>query len=562
MSLELFRSRVLLALSTLCAILAISSIAVEYVRFGEFGMATYLAVALSGMMALGFMLFRLRPTGRHLIVAVLMGLVSASLIAMRGSPMQIDMHMAFFAALAMCSLLYDIRAILVGTALVAVHHLALGLFFSDLVFYGTGGLDRIALHAVILVLEAAALIWMTINTNAALHLAEERTKDAAMRTDEAHASAKEAQYAAETTAHHAEQMQQMQAEFAAVVEAGLAGDFSKRMIGHYDDHALNELVEATNSLVDQIGRGVGATQIVLQSLARADVTLRVEGEFKGVFSDLQDNTNAVAEKLGEIVMQLKQSSNALKDATGEILSGANDLSDRTSRQASTIVGTTSIMAQLAQTVEINEQQANDASSNALAVSQLADEGGKIMQEANQAMLRMTESSQKVGDIVKFIDDIAFQTNLLALNASVEAARAGEAGKSFAVVASEVRRLAQSAGKASGEIKTLIEKSSNDIMGGTKLVADAARTLMTMVETAHANMRVMEAIAQHASGQAISIKDVTSAVKTMDEMTQHNAALVEQMNAAIEQSEAQARELDQIVDIFTTDQSSKRLRAVA
>lgn len=562
MSLELFRSRVLLALSALCAVLASVTIAIEYLRFGEFGMASMLSAALAALMVIGFAVFRLRPAGRHLIVAVLMGLVAASLIAFRGHPMQIDMHMAFFAALAMCSLLYDIRAILVGTALVAVHHLALGLFFSELVFYGTGGLDRIALHAVILVAEAAALIWMTINTNVALSLAEERTQDAALLTEEARAHAKTAQEAAETSAHHAEQMRQMQAEFAVVVEAGLAGDFSKRMNGHYDDGALNELVDATNSLVDQIGRGVGATQIVLQALARADVTMRVQGEFKGVFSDLQDNTNAVAEKLGDIVLQLKQSSNALKDATGEILSGANDLSDRTSRQTTTIIGTTTIMAQLAQTVEINEQQANDASANALAVSQLADEGGKIMQEANQAMLRMTESSQKVGDIVKFIDDIAFQTNLLALNASVEAARAGEAGKSFAVVAAEVRRLAQSAGEASADIKTLIEKSSNDILGGTKLVADAAQTLVTMVQTAHANMMVMEAIARHASGQAISIKDVTSAVRTMDEMTQHNAALVEQLNAAIEQSEAQARELDQIVDIFTTDPGSKRLRAVA
>jgi hypothetical protein len=177
MSLELFRSRVLLALSALCAVLASATIAIEYLRFGEFGMASVLSAALCAIMMLGFVMFRLRPTGRHLIVAVLMGQVAASLIALRGHPMQVDMHMAFFAALAMCSLLYDIRAILVGTALVAVHHLALGLFFSDLVFYGTGGLDRVALHAVILVAEAAALIWMTINTNAALNLAEERTQD-------------------------------------------------------------------------------------------------------------------------------------------------------------------------------------------------------------------------------------------------------------------------------------------------------------------------------------------------------------------------------------------------
>src|SRR5690606_29694664 len=115
---------------------------------------------------------------RYVVVAVLMGQVAALLIAMRGHPMQVDIHMAFFAALAMCALLYDIRALLLGTALVAVHHLALGLFWSDMVFYGFGGIERVVLHAVILLAEAGALIWMTLNTGKALAMAEERADEA------------------------------------------------------------------------------------------------------------------------------------------------------------------------------------------------------------------------------------------------------------------------------------------------------------------------------------------------------------------------------------------------
>jgi len=150
-----------------------------------------------------------------------------------------------------------------------------------------------------------------------------------------------------------------------------------------------------------------------------------------------------------------------------------------------------------------------------------------------------------------IDDIAFQTNLLALNASVEAARAGDAGKGFAVVAVEVRRLAQSAASASADVKLLIEQSASEVAGGTKLVSDAAGKLTAILEGIRENSIVMEGIARESREQASAIEEVNVAVRLMDEMTQHNAALVEETNAAIEQTEGQASELDEIVAVFTT-----------
>jgi len=181
----------------------------------------------------------------------------------------------------------------------------------------------------------------------------------------------------------------------------------------------------------------------------------------------------------------------------------------------------------------------------------------VMHEATEAMERITTSSGKISNIIGLIDDIAFQTNLLALNASVEAARAGEAGKGFAVVAVEVRRLAQSAAEASKEVKVLIDQSAGEVKGGSRLVADAAAKLTTMLEAIRGNSAAMEAIARESREQAGSIEEVNAGVRLMDEMTQHNAALVEQTNAAIEQTEAQAGELDRIVDIFTIDAAPAR-----
>jgi methyl-accepting chemotaxis protein len=201
-------------------------------------------------------------------------------------------------------------------------------------------------------------------------------------------------------------------------------------------------------------------------------------------------------------------------------------------------------------VQQNAQRAKEATGVAAGVTRTAEDGGQVMQHATEAMERITTSSGKISNIIGLIDDIAFQTNLLALNASVEAARAGESGRGFAVVAVEVRRLAQSAAKASSDVKALVEQSSTEVKGGSKLVAEAATKLTAMLTAARTSNTLMEGIARDSQEQAASIEEVNAAVRTMDEMTQHNAALVEETNAALEQAEAQASELDRIVEVFT------------
>ena len=237
-------------------------------------------------------------------------------------------------------------------------------------------------------------------------------------------------------------MQALQQAFGAVVDAAVGGDFSKRVDAEFPDQELNVIAASINNLVETVDRGLGETGKVLSALAQTDLTHRVEGDYQGAFHQLKSDTNAVAETLGEIVGRLKDTSRMLKTATGEILSGANDLSERTTKQAATIEETSATMEQLSATVLQNAQRAKDASVVAASVTRTAEEGGAVMLKATDAMERITASSGKISNIIGLIDDIAFQTNLLALNASVEAARAGEAGKGFAVVAVEVRRLAQ------------------------------------------------------------------------------------------------------------------------
>lgn len=287
----------------------------------------------------------------------------------------------------------------------------------------------------------------------------------------------------------------------------------------------------------------------LERMAKGDLGGRIDTQFTGQYEQLRVAFNSSVGQLSEIVSGLRAASSSLRTATAEILSGANDLSQRTTRQAATIEETSAAVEQLSGTVADNASRAGSASSKARAVSEGASAGGVVMKEATGAMSAIEASSLKISNIIGLIDDIAFQTNLLALNASVEAARAGEAGKGFAVVAVEVRRLAQSAAQASSEVKQLIETSAGEVRNGAILVSKAAERLSDILSGASESAHLIDAIARANSEQSGALNEIAVAVRQMDEMTQHNAALVEETNAAIEQTETQASKLDEIVSVF-------------
>ncbi len=342
------------------------------------------------------------------------------------------------------------------------------------------------------------------------------------------------------------------ADLQATLRAVMAGDLGQRVEAAYDQAELAQLATEVNGLLEAVDQGLTGTGHVLSALARADLTARVTGTFTGAFAELRDNTNAVAEKLSSVMADLRVTSRALKTATGEILAGANDLSERTTRQAATVEQTSATIEQLSLTVVANAGRAREANQAVSAASAIALESGRDMETATDAMARISTSSSKISNIIGLIDDIAFQTNLLALNASVEAARAGDAGKGFAVVAVEVRRLAQSAASASAEIKQLIDISAGEVADGTKLVMDIAQRIVALNGSVTQSAALIGEITTASQSQASAIEEVAVAVRQMDEITQHNAALVEETNAAIEQTEAQAAELDRIVAVFTID----------
>lgn len=347
-----------------------------------------------------------------------------------------------------------------------------------------------------------------------------------------------------------EMMTELQSAFGNVVEAAVAGDFTRTVEARFADPELNGLAMGINEVMAIVNQGLLETGAVLRALAEADLTHRMEGDHKGAFATLSRDINQVTDRLSTIVGQMRSASGTLRAATSEILAGSNDLSARTAEQSETIEKTSTTMNRLASTVRQNANRAKEASDVAAQLMRNAEASGEVMASASESMERITASSLQISGIIGLIDDIAFQTNLLALNASVEAARAGDAGQGFAVVAVEVRRLAQSAAHASADVKKLIERSAQEVRGGSDLVQGAAKKIDEMLANARSSADLVGSIASESSHQASAIGEVSAAMHTLEKTTQHNSSLVEETNVAISTTELQVAEMDRLVDLFT------------
>ncbi len=378
----------------------------------------------------------------------------------------------------------------------------------------------------------------------------DRAADAAAAMGAALAAAEHRAQAAETAAARVEA--DREALLAAIHEtvgaplvAAGEGDFTARVDATEAAGPIQRLADLVNAVLAGTETAFEDASRVITAVTAGDLSQRIDVTGEGAVAHFTRDVNRLVSQLSNHVGQLKTAARSLDQTNGELLTGVADLSDRTAKQAATIEETSAATEQLADTVRQNATRAGQARERAAKAQSTAEEGGAVMRDATQAIDRIATSSSRISEVIGLIDNIAFQTNLLALNASVEAARAGEAGKGFAVVAAEVRRLAQSAAEASQEVKALIQTSVKEVRSGVDLVTRAAESLTGIVETVRDVTQLMNDIADDSREQSSSLEEVNVAVRHLDQMTQHNAALVEETNAALSQTSAQTQTIAEV-----------------
>ncbi|VTU20221.1 methyl-accepting chemotaxis protein [Variovorax sp. RA8] len=298
----------------------------------------------------------------------------------------------------------------------------------------------------------------------------------------------------------------------------------------------------------QLGGEPAYAADVVGRIADGDLTVGVAAETAAQGSVLH-SIKQMQDQLTDVVVRIKHSSDAIATASGEIASGNQDLSSRTEEQASSLQQTAASMEELTSTVKQNADNARQANQLALSASEVAVKGGSVVDQVVDTMASIHASSKKIVDIIGVIDGIAFQTNILALNAAVEAARAGEQGRGFAVVASEVRNLAQRSAAAAKEIKGLIDDSVGKVDAGTALVGEAGKTMEEIVGSIRRVTDIVGEISAASHEQTQGIEQINQAITQMDQVTQQNAALVEEAAAAAQSMQEQAGSLVQTVSAF-------------
>jgi len=366
--------------------------------------------------------------------------------------------------------------------------------------------------------------------------------------------------AADREAATARVMNELDAAVGGIVKAAMQGDFSQRVPLEGRDGVIRNLAAALNSMCDDIGGVMDEMVAMMSALADGDLTRRIHADYRGTFATLKDSANATAERLSQVVGNVKKAATDVANAASEISASTTELSHRTEQQSAGLQQTTASMQQMAGTVKKNADNAHRADQLTANTRTIADRGGQVVGTAVAAMSRIDEASRKIADIIDVIDEIARQTNLLALNAAVEAARAGDAGRGFAVVAAEVRSLAQRSSQAAKDITGLISNSNLQVKEGVDLVNRAGASLAEIVESIKSVAGIVSDIAGASSDQADGIAQVNKAIGQMDDATQQNSALVEENAATAKTLEKAAEEMVTQVSFFRIDEG--RAKAVA
>jgi methyl-accepting chemotaxis protein len=354
----------------------------------------------------------------------------------------------------------------------------------------------------------------------------------------------------------------LQTRMASVLAAAADGDFTCRINKEFGDENLDRFARNVDQLLTTVDDGLRQTGQILKRLAAGDLTETMAGDFRGAFAELQRNVNDAILNLAKTMSEVRHATSSISGNSNELRTAADDLARRTEQQAAALEQTSAALDEITAVVKTSTTRAQEASTMVGEAKDSTAQSATVVREAISAMGRIEQASREISQIINVIDEIAFQTNLLALNAGVEAARAGEAGKGFAVVAQEVRELAQRSANAAKDIKTLITKSGHEVAGGVNLVQKTGEAL-TEIETRVLSINDhIQSIATAAREQATGLNEVNIAINQMDQVTQKNAAMVEETSAATHKLSHEADTLFSLLSHFKVANATAGQASVA
>ncbi|WP_439150183.1 methyl-accepting chemotaxis protein [Sulfitobacter sp.] len=524
------------------------------------------AIVSMAFLAFGYTMGRSQPSLFAIGAAVaLIGQAIAFTMAFQGHPWQIDSHMLFFALLACLVGLRSIPALIGGAVVIAVHHVSLTVFMPSLV-YPSGGfienIERTAIHAVIVVFETVALVivvrelqHMNKEMETKADELEQSLKLSDASRQDAHLSQKDA-----VTAKEEAQAAKEKAELS-LARLNEAETTRLSLEAH---RQKNQEIEAERDLArtQEQAAIVDALRLGLAQLEAGDLTTRIVKDFPAQYEELKDGFNTAVQSLEDMVSEVASRSTQMDFEIHEISTSTDHLARQTEDQAMTLSNISKALKDLTKTVNDNVRTVAEVNTSSQDAQSSASKSGDVVSDASVAMEAIQGGSQEISKIIEVIDAISFQTNLLALNAGVEAARAGESGRGFAVIASEVRALAQRSSESATDIRALINRSESQVAKGSQKIADTVSALKEVVAAVLGTTSKMDVIAQSSQTQSVEISTLNSSISDLGSATQLNAAKFEETNAACINLAKSATALRELTQKFQTSGTETRKSKVA
>ena len=464
----------------------------------------------------------------------LIGQAIALTAAFQGHSWQIDSHMLFFALLACLVSLRNVAALLVGSTIIALHHLSLS-FLMPAMIYPSGGfvenLERTVFHAAIVIVETAALLWTVHQLNALNAQTEEQTEALQLSLTEEREERHKAQKQTELAENAKKEADDSRLEAeSALVQVQQASKAQRE--AEAEQKALNEeqrRIEALRS--SEQSQVVSALRAALARLEGGDLTTQIEHALPEDYDEIRTLFNSAVQSLDNVVTEVAQHTEAMEADIREISAATDNLARRTEVQAANLNRASESLSEITQSVALNASNVESANKSSRDARSNAKDSGHVVSEASDAMTAIQAEAEGIANIVSIIEGISFQTNLLALNAGVEAARAGESGRGFTVVASEVRALAQRSSESATSIRELIERSTMQVETGSVKISDTVSALGTVEAAIEDISAKMATISDGTAQQSKGISSINASVAEIGAVIQENAAMFEETNAA-------------------------------
>lgn len=307
-------------------------------------------------------------------------------------------------------------------------------------------------------------------------------------------------------------------------------------------NSLEETVVSLRQYINQI-------TAMLTNISEGNLKQRIEGNFKGDFVKIKSTFNNILVSLSDTFASINNAAEQVNSGAMQVANGSQSLSQGSTQQASSIEELSATVQDVSNQIALNAQAAKTANSIVEQNAKKIHSCNTEMEHMLEAMDRIRVSSDEISKIIKVIDEIAFQTNILALNAAVEAARAGAAGKSFTVVADEVRRLATKTAEAAEQTAVLIEDSVATVKQGTKIAEETASSLSEMVEGYATIETLVGEISDAYEHQADAIVQINTGVEQISAVVQVNTATALEYASASEELSSQSLILRNMINRF-------------